>query len=169
MEPAHLGVEVTQTGGKPGYMAGAPERTFCALDRLGQRKLEAHETAGYGAVGGKLEQRMFGRLDLLRAVEFGIDAEGVIDHRLADIDQLSPQPCVLDRPAIFAGIDDADHGGEKLRQIGRAADLLQHAGMLEFGFQRDRVGELSGFNAAGDRLIDAAVDRIGEVFGGKEF
>ena len=41
--------------------------------------------------------------------------------------------------------------------------------MLEFGFQRDRVGELSGFDAAGDRLVDAAVDRIGEVLGGKKF
>ena len=112
MEPAHLGVEVAQTGGEPGYVAGAFERAFRPLDRRGQRQLEAHEAAGHGAVGGKLEQRMFGRFDLLRAVEFGIGTEGVVDHRLADVDQLSPQPCVLDRAAVLAGVDDADHGGE---------------------------------------------------------
>ena len=56
-----------------------------------------------------------------------------------------------------------------MREIGGAADFLQHAGMLEFGFQRDGVGELAGFDAARDRLIDAAVDRVGEMFGRQEF
>ena len=40
--------------------------------------------------------------------------------------------------------------------------------MLEFGLQRDGVGELACFDAARDRLIDAAVDRVGEVVGGEE-
>ena len=41
--------------------------------------------------------------------------------------------------------------------------------MLELGLQRDRVGELTRFNAADNRLVDAAVDRIGEMLGSKEF
>ena len=120
------------------------------------------------AVGGELEQRMLRRLDLLRAVEFGVRAERVVHHGLADVDQLAAQPGVVDRAAVLAGVDDADHGGEQLRQVGGAADLLQHAGMLEFRLQRHRVGELAGFHAADDRLVDAAVDRIGEMLGGEE-
>ena len=35
--------------------------------------------------------------------------------------------------------------------------------MLELGLQRDGVGELPRFDPAGDRLVDAAVDRVGEM------
>ena len=42
-------------------------------------------------------------------IEFRLGAKGVVHHGLADIDQLSPQPGVMDRAAIFARIDDADH------------------------------------------------------------
>ena len=126
------------------------------------------EAAGDCAIGGELEQRMLGRLDLLRAVEFGIGAERVVDDGLADVDELPAQPGVVDRAAVFAGVDDADHRGEELRQVGGAADLLQHAGMFELGLQRHRVGELACFDAADDRLEDAAVDRVGEVLGSEE-
>ncbi len=121
------------------------------------------------AVGGKLEQRLFGGLDLRLAVQFRVGAEGVVDHGLADIDQLAAQPGVVDRAPVFAGVDDADHGGEKLGEIGGAADFLQDAGMLEFGLQRDRVGELLGFDAAGNGLVDAAMDGVGEMIRGQEF
>ena len=40
--------------------------------------------------------------------------------------------------------------------------------MLELGLQRHRVGELARFDPAGDRLEDAAVDRVGEVLGREE-
>jgi hypothetical protein len=43
-------------------------------------------------------------------------------------------------------INDADHGAEQLGEIGSAADLLQHAGMLELGFQSDGIGKLSGLD-----------------------
>src|SRR5208283_997241 len=45
----------------------------------------------------------------------------------------------------------------------------QHAGMLELRLQRHRVGELASFDAALDRLEDAAVDRVSEVLGQQEF
>ncbi len=41
--------------------------------------------------------------------------------------------------------------------------------MLELAFQRDGVGELAGIDAARDGRVDAAVDRVGEVFRGEEF
>ena len=107
--------------------------------------------------------------DLLAAVEFRIGAERVVDHGLADVDELAAQPGVVDRTAILAGVDDADHGGEELREVGGAADFLQNAGVFEFGFQRDGVGQLARLDAAHDRLIDAAVDRVGEMFGRQEF
>ncbi len=56
-----------------------------------------------------------------------------------------------------------------MRQVGGAADFLQNAGVLEFGFQGDGVSQLARLDAAHDRLIDAAVDRVGEMFGRQEF
>ena len=41
---------------------------------------------------------------------------------------MPPQPSVGDRATILAGIDDADHRRDQLRQIGGAADLLKDAG-----------------------------------------
>ena len=93
-------------------MAGALERALRAVDRLDQRALQGDETAGDRAIGGELEQRMLRRLDLLRAVEFRIGAERVVDHGLADVDELPAQPGVVDRAAVLAGVDDADHRGE---------------------------------------------------------
>ena len=98
----------------------------------------------------------------------GVGAEGVVHHRLADVDQLPAQPRIMDRAAILAGIDDADHRGEELREIGGAADLLQHAGMLELALQGHGVGELPRLDAPRDGLEDAAVDRVGEMVGGEE-
>ena len=111
---------------------------------------------------------MLRRLDLLRAVELGIGAERVIHHDLADIDQLAAQPGIMDGAAVFTGIDDAHHGGEQLGQVGGTADFLENAGVFEFRLQRDCVGELAGFDSADDRLVDAAVYRIGEVLRGEE-
>ena len=133
------------------------------LDRLDQRALQGDEAAGDGAIGGEPEQRVFRRLDLLRAVEFGIGAERVVYHRFADVDELAAQPGIVHGATVLAGIDDAHHGGKQLRQIRGAADFLQHAGMLELGLQSDGVGELTRFDSADDGLVDAAVDRVGEV------
>ena len=169
MQPAHLAVQIAQPGGDAGHVAGALERRLGRAQRLGQRALERHEPALLAAAVRQVEQRLLGDLDLRAAVQLGLGAEGVVDHGLAEIDQLPPQPCVVDRAAVFAGVDDADHRGQQLREIGGAADLLQHAGMLELRLQRHRVGELPGFGAALDRLEDAAVDRVGEVLGQQEF
>ena len=169
MHAAHLAVEVAQAGGQAGDAAGAAEGAFGAEDGVGQGAFEGDEAAAAAAVGGEVEQGLFGDLDLLRAIEFGVGAEGVVDHDLADVDELAAQPGVVDGAAVFAGVDDADHGGSELGQVGGAADLIEDAGVFEFGFQGDRVGKLAGFDAARNGLVDAAVDRVGEMFGGEEF
>ena len=96
---------------RPETRAGPAERPFGAQDRVGQRALERDEAAGGAAVGGEVEQRLFGELDLLRTVEFGVGAERVVDDGFADVDQLAAQPGVVDRAAVVAGVDDADHRG----------------------------------------------------------
>jgi hypothetical protein len=144
-------------------VAGPLERALRTLDGGRQGTLEAHEAGAGRAFGAEGEQRVLGRLDLLGAVQLGISAERGVHHRLAEVDELAAQPRVVDRPSVFAGIDDADHGGEKLGEIGGAADFLQHARMLELGLQHHGVGELSCLDAAHNGLVDAAVDRVREV------
>ncbi len=78
------------------------------------------------------------------------------------------QPGVVDGAAVLAGVDDADHGAEQLGQVGRATDLVEHAGMFELGLQRHRVGELSGLDAPGDGRVNAAMDGVNEMLGCEE-
>ena len=75
----------------------------------------------------------------------------------------------MNRATVLAGVDDADHGGKQLCEIGGAADFVQQAGVLEFGSQGDGVGQLPGFDPADNGLIDAAMHRVGEMLGGQEF
>ena len=53
-------------------------------------------------------------------------------------------------------------------EIAGTPDLLQDPGILEIGLHGHGVGKLSGLNPASNRLINATVDRIGEVFWSQE-
>ena len=163
MQPAGLLVEIAQPGGQARHVALAMERLLGNGDRIGQRTLEGDEAAFLALLGGEPEQRLLGRLDLLAAVQLRRLPEGVVDHVLADVDQLPAQPGIVDRPAVLAGIDDADHRGQQLPEIGNAADLVEHSGMLELGPERDRIRKLPGLDAPGDGLEDPAMQRVGEV------
>ena len=149
MHPARLRVEVAQarSRGRRRGRRGGTRAPRLGSPRASARSKVTNPPSG-AAVGRELEQLALGRLDLLAAIEFRVGAEGVVDHYLADVDELPAQPSIVDRAAILAGVDDADHRGQQLREIGGAADLLQHAGMLELGLQRHRVGELPGFDPA---------------------
>ena len=126
-------VQIAQAGIEAGDRPLILERFRGDVDRLRQRLLEGQPLALGAAMGGEVEQGLLGGLDLRRTVQLRIGAEGAVHHRLADIDELPAQPGVADHPPVIAGIDDADHGGEQLRQIGGAADLIEHAAMFEFG------------------------------------
>ena len=164
MHPAQFGVDAVEAGGQAGDVARLVEGGFGGLDRLDQSGFEGHEPAVVAAaIGRELEQGLFGGFDLVRTVQFGVGAESIVDDGFADIDQLPPQPGIVDRLAILARVDDPDHRGQELSEVGGAADLLQHARVFEFRLQRDGVGQLAGFDPAGDGLEDAAVDRVGEM------
>ena len=85
-------------------MAGAAEGPLGALDRLRQRPLEGDEPARAPPSVGELEQGLFGGLDLLQPVELRVGAERVVDDGLADVDQLTPQPSVIDGAAVFPAL-----------------------------------------------------------------
>ena len=94
MQAAHLGIEIAQPGGQPRNMARRAKRVRPRMRRSGA--LEGNETAAARSVGGKLEQRMLGRLDLGAAVEFRIGAKRVVDDGLADVDELPAEPGVVE-------------------------------------------------------------------------
>ena len=133
------------------------------LDRHGERLLEHDEPAAGGALVGDVEQLLLGCLHLHLAVHLGVGAKGVVDHFLANINQLAAQPGIVNGAAILPGVDDADHRGQQLAQIGSSAHLIQHAAMFELRPQRDGIRQLSATHPAVDRGEDAAVDRIGEM------
>ena len=89
MQTAQFTVEIAETGGEAGDVTDLMKCTLGALDRLGQREFERHEAAVLiVSLGCQLKQRLFGVFDLASRIQFGIGTEGVVDHRLADVDQL---------------------------------------------------------------------------------
>jgi hypothetical protein len=168
VQAAQLAVHVAQAAGEPGHAAAALQGGGRHLHGMGQGALEGDGAPLARLLGGEVEQGLLGRLDLVLAFQLRLGPEGAVHHRLAEVDQLAAQPAVVDQLAVLAGIDDADHGGEQLRQIGRAADLGQLAGVLELVAQGDGVGELAVLHPPADRGIHAAMDAVGEVLGLQE-
>ena len=149
---------------RPETVPGWRNARSAPMDRVGQGALEGDEAARCcRRSAASWNSDCSANSICCGAVEFGVGAEGVVDDGLADIDQLAAQPGVVDGAAVVAGVDDADHGGQKLGQVGGAADFLQDAGVLEFRLQGDGVGELAGLDPARDGLVDPAVDRVGEM------
>ncbi len=75
---------------------------------------------------------------------------------------------VVERAAIAFGVDDRDRRGREPREVLRPADLGERAVLVEQVFQRDRAGHLAAVDQLADRVVDAAVHRIGEVLGREE-
>ena len=117
---------------------------------------------------GDLKQFLLGCLDLSLAVHLRVAAERVVDDLLAHVDQLAAQPGVMDRPAILARVDDADHRRQQLGEVGGPPHLIQHTVMLELGAQCDGVGKLAVVHPAVDGCEDPPMDRVGEMFGRQE-
>ena len=93
---------------------------------------------------------------------------GVVDHVLADIDQLPAQVEIMDRAAVIGGVDDGDHRGRQPPEILGAADLGERAVLIEQILERDRIGDLAALDQLGDGGEDAAMNRLGEVLGQQE-
>ena len=155
-------------GGQAGNAARRGEGALGGQHRVGQGALEGDDAAARSVVLGQIEQALLGGFELVLAVELGLGAEGAVHHLLAHVHELAAEPAIVDQAAVLAGVDDADHGREELRQVGGAAHLVELAGVLEFRAQGDDVGELAGLHPALDGAEDAAVDRVGEVLGRQE-
>ena len=75
----------------------------------------------------------------------------------------------MDRTAVLAGIDDADHRAQELGQVRGSPDLLQKPGVLELGLEHHGIRELTALDPPGDRLVDAPMHRIGKVLRCQKF
>ena len=149
-----------------------PSRLWAAsacCHRLDQRVAERLEPALGLADGGQIEQAAFGGLDLLARRRSGLGLEGVVDHLLAERDQFAAHMEIVDQPSIIVGIDDGRGGAGQAGEIAIAAQVDQVGIVAEITLQRDRVGDLvlGGERQAG--LVDAAVQRFGEMLGAEEF
>jgi hypothetical protein len=108
----------------------------------------------------------FGSADLLLGLDLRL--VGAVDDLFAEIDELALDEQVVDQPAVIADIDDADHRGCEFAEITRPADIGQGAVLFEEHPQGDRIGDLVAQDQARQRIVDAAVHRIGEMFGLQE-
>ena len=103
-----------------------------------------------------------------RAVDVDRRVEGAVDDVGADIDELAALRQLIDRAAIFLGIDDGRGRRGKPREIGGSADLLQRLVALEIGLERDGRGKLARADERRGRLIDARMHAFAEKWVGFE-
>ncbi len=163
LQAAHLGVEVFQPGGEAGELAVALIGAGGHVDRGGQRLGEALEALAEAAGLGDLVEPAFGFVDLLARREIDRRVERLVDHVLADADQVPPQRQVGDGVAVVGGVDDGGGLGGKAGEIlagVHAADV--HVGRQE-GLQRDRGRDLAGADQVAGELIELLVDRLEEM------
>ena len=163
MQAAQLAVEVGEAGGDAGDVAVALEGQLGdgdgAAERAGQRLQAALGLPGLR----QQEQLLLGLLDLLHRREVEIEGEGLVDHGLAEIDELPAQEEVVDGVAVVLGVDDGDDGVLEPRQIFRAAGLDQRRVLVEQIAQGEEVGDLAALDQRAGRLVDAAMHGIGEM------
>ena len=168
MEAAQKPIHLDQAGRHAGQLAVALVGLLGHLDRAGERLAESEETA-LGAVGlGQREQLLLGDLDLAFARGLQLVLVGIVDHVLADRDELAAEVEVVDGTAVVLGVDDGDDRGGELDQVLGAADLGQPAVLVEHRLQSDRVGDLAALDQLADGGEDPAMDRVGEVVGAEE-
>ena len=92
MQAAHLTVQIAQPSGQAGDASATTIGPLRPEDRIRQGPLERDEPAAGAVSSGQVEQRLFGGLNLPRAVQLWIGAERVVDDGFADVDQLPAHP-----------------------------------------------------------------------------
>ena len=163
LQPAHLGIEVFQPGGDAGELAVALVGARRHVDRGGERLREALEARAEAAGLGDFVELSFGVLDLLARGEIDRRVERLIDHVLADTDQIPPHRQVGDGMAVVGGVDD---GGGLGREAGEILAGVQPADIDvggQEGLERDRRGDLAGADQVGRKLVKLLVQRLEEM------
>lgn len=135
-----------------------------ALDRLGQRLLEADETARGRAFLGEVVELLLDVLDQGARLDLGIGTGG-IGQVVADADQFASQGQLVDDLGVFDGRIAGDRAFHKDGEIGGATDLLEAVIAVELGLQYDGIGQRAAADQVGGGLIDATVDGVVEMGG----
>ena len=95
----------------------------CHVDGVGQGLHDGLEALAVFAGLGHGIERLLGALDQVLGTVLDIGVEGLVDHLGADADELPALGELIDRAAIFLGVDDGGGARRKPRQIGGAADV----------------------------------------------
>ena len=164
MKTTHLRVEVGQAGADAGQAAIRLARNGSHVHRSRRHALEIAKAGSGLSAFGKLEEFRFGRLDLLRGRKIDIGVDGVLDHVVADTDQLAPQMCLIDGDGVVCRLCKADDAVGKLAQIILDGAVRPVIGAAEETFQGDRVRQLPAVDHAHHGGEDAAMERIVEMF-----
>ena len=90
-------------------------------------------------------------------------AEGRVDQLGADLDELPAPPGGMDGAAILAGVDDADHRRQQLRQVADAPDLVQNPGVFVIRPQGEHIDQPAAVDDLRHIGVDAAINRVGEM------
>ena len=168
MQAAEQPVEILEAGRHPGHVAVALERGLGHVDRFDDGGLEGRQPA-LGLAGlGQAVELLLGGFDLVGGGDLEVLGEGVVDHVLAERDQLAPEVEVVDGAAVVARVHDGDGAALQLGEVVRAAGLGERLVLVEQGLERDRVGLLAALDQLADGLEDASVGRVGEVLGAQE-
>jgi hypothetical protein len=160
---AELLVEVPEPGEDAAELAVALVRHLGQLDGADERGAEILEAAFVFAAGGEIVKALLGFFDLLGRRFLDIAGVGVVDHVLAELDELAPKIEVVDDAPVFAGIDDGDRRQREFSEIGGAADLGQALFRFEEVLQGYRVGDLGALDEDHAGFEYAAVLGHGEV------
>ena len=162
-------VELAQTGGHAGQLAGAVVGGLGGAHRIGQGLAERLEAAVGLADAGQVIELLLGDLDLLDRGFLERRLEGAVHYVLAQRDQLAQQEEVVHQPAEVAGVDHVHRRSRQARQIGRAASGLHVVVVFDVGLQGDRADQLAPLDQPGEGVEQLAVQRIGEMLTLEEF
>ena len=119
LQAAHLLVEILEAGGNARKAAVALVGVGRHVDRIGERPAEGLEALAVFARLGDLVEALLGLLDQVARGRIDRRVIGDVDDIAADADELAPLRELVDRAAIFLGVDDRGRRGREAREIDR--------------------------------------------------
>ena len=106
-----------------------------------------------------LQLYLLARIDILAGIQ------SIINQFSADIHKLTQQGKVIDLGREVARTQQRRAAAGELRQIGRAAQLLESRILFQHRLERHRIGDHVALDQAHHRLIDTAMQWLEEMFG----
>ncbi len=143
MQPAQQAIEILQAGRHAGHRALAAHRRFRHVDGFDNRLTKGRQAAFDLARFGQVIEALFGAFDLAMGIVVQVVLEGVVDHILAQGDELAPEIKVVDGAAVVLGVDDGHEARLQLGQVLRPADIAQQLLALEEVLELNGVGDLA--------------------------